>query len=128
MKSYETNMATISQLDSGIIRVELKQGATVTLEDLIENSKIYSKFIKEGEKGLFLVIFANQLMGQIKLDDKSAVSNRSDFKLAEAIIVSHAAHLLESNFYKNYFSPTHPIKVFEQEDFAKEWLLSFLED
>ena len=68
MKSYETNMATISQLDSGIIRVELKQGATVTLEDLIENSKIYSKFIKEGEKGLFLVIFANQLMGQIKLE------------------------------------------------------------
>ena len=125
MKIYETKMAKISLIEERVIRVELVEGAIMTMAELEANAKIYRELLGKHEKGLFLVLFAKQSMGEVNISNKSAVSERSSFKEAEAILIHQPSHMLEYNFYKNHYNPSHDVELFENEDEAVAWLLKY---
>lgn len=120
----ETEACFISQLDNGIIRVEKKLGVELYPYHLDENYRIYKEFLGE-KKGLFLVIFQVDCLGDEDFRNKAADPNRSQIKKAEALVIKSLANRLESNFYINYHKPQYPIQIFTEESKAVEWLLTY---
>jgi len=128
IKTYESRISHISALSNGIIRVEMKNDMQLMLEDLDENFSIYKDILGNKENGLFLVVFAKEGQSSKEGREKFASPERTAIKKAEALVISTISHRIESNFYKNFFDPKHPVRLFEDEELAIKWLLSFKEE
>lgn len=125
IKTYESRISHISALSNGIIRVELKNNIELQPEDLDENMAIYKEILGQDEKGLFLLVFAQYGTSTKEGREKFASVERSLIKKAEALVVFTMGHRIESNFYKNFFNPKHPVRIFNNEEKALKWLLDF---
>lgn len=125
----ETRISFIEKLANGIIRVQTKEDIVLKPEDLDENYKAYSTFMDvENDKGLFLVIFASNGESNIESRLKFADPTRNKIKKAEALVVGSLYQRIESNFYKSFAKPKHPVQIFNNEKEAIEWLLSISDD
>ena len=123
MKTLETRISFITQLENGIIRVEIKPNIELEPEDLDENFEAYVSVLGENKKGLFLIDFDKTGSASKESRERYANKKRANIKLAEALVVKSLAQKLESNFYKNFYRPTHPVEVFMDNKKAEEWLL-----
>ena len=128
VSTYESRISHISALSNGIIRVELKNDIELQPEDLDENMAIYNEIMGDEKQGLFLVVFAKEGSTTKEGREKFASPQRSAFKKAEALVVSTMSHRIESNFYKNYFDPKHPVRLFDNEQRAINWLSTFKDE
>jgi hypothetical protein len=128
IKTYESRISHISALSNGIIRVEIKNKIELHPEDLDENLAIYKEILGPDKKGLFLLVFAKEGSSTKEGREKFASAERSAIKKAEALVVFTMGHRIESNFYKNFFNPKHPVRIFDNEEKALKWLLSFEND
>lgn len=124
-KKYESRIAHITALRNGIIRVDMKSGVELEAEDLDENMQIYEKILGKGNSGLFLLVFQSDGSSSKEGREKFASLERSKIKKAEALVINTISHRMESNFYKNFFNPKHPVRIFDNELNAIDWLLSF---
>jgi len=124
-KTFESRISHISALPNGIIRVEMKNDIQLTPEDLDENMKFYKEILGNKESGLFLLVFAREGSSSKEAREKFASPERAAIKKAEALVISTMSHRIESNFYKNFFDPKHPVRLFDTEEKATKWLLSF---
>lgn len=120
----ETRAVYVKVVQEGIIRVEKKLGVDLDSSDLDELDKVYHRLLK-GKQGLILLIFELDCTSDMKFKTKASSKERSTFKKAEAMVIKSLANRIEANFYKNYFTPSHPIKVFNSESDAIAWLLTF---
>lgn len=125
MKVFQSRISEISQLDNGIIRVALKNGILLQPEDLDENLKIYKEILADQPSGLFLLVFAAEGEATKESREKFADPKRAEIKRAEALVVLNVSQKIESNFYKNFFHPSHPVRIFSDEGEAIGWLNSF---
>ncbi len=123
MERIETRISFITQLENGIIRLEIKPNIELEPEDLDENFEVYKNILGEKEKGLFLIVFDKKGMSNKESRERYANKKRAKIKRAEALVVKTLAHKMESNFYKNFYRPTHPVEIFEEEEEAIKWLL-----
>jgi len=122
---HESRISQISMIDHGIVRVQMKNKIELQPEDLDENMDIYKKILGEKASGLFLLVFAPEGSSSKESREKFADPERAKIKKAEALVILNVSQRIESNFYKNFFDPRHPVRVFEDEQEAIKWLSTF---
>ena len=122
----ETRISYIKKLPNGIIRVETKEDVELHPDDLDENFRVYKKlFDTTAAKALFLIVCGEGGVSNIESRLKFADPERGKIKKAEAFVVVSLPHRIESNFYKRFNKPNHPVEIFSTEAAAVKWLLSF---
>ncbi|MBN4062137.1 MAG: hypothetical protein COA57_02190 [Flavobacteriales bacterium] len=121
----ETNVAYISFIEGGIIKVDGKTDAHIELEDMDENYAVFKKLVKD-KKAPFLVSFGINASITTEARENFANKQRSQIKKAEAFVVKQLHHRLIASFHINHFKPAIPTKVFNSEEEAKLWLMQFV--
>jgi len=120
-KLIETHKCFIELLDSGIVRVETKAGASIEQIDLDDNYRVFVEELKI-ERALFLIVFGKDGLVDAASMQRFANPDRNQMKIAEALVVHSVEHALEANFFLKKFPLQHPIKVFDLEEDAIMWL------
>lgn len=125
MKIIETKIGTITLLDKGIIRVNGNSNVHITLNDMYENDMAFKRLLENGT-ALFLTIFGENATIEPDAAEYFANIERSKIKRAEALVTGQTYHKLSTLFHIKHLKSEHPIKQFQTELEAMEWLSSFI--
>ena len=116
------NIATISRLESNLLRIDYVKNCHVDLPQLEEVMKGYKKIA--GDKPFYLLTiipFGVTVSLEARLQWRKP--ERSRFKLAEAMVLTdNLAHRLMYNFTMRVFPPKHKIRLFYSEKEGLKWL------
>ncbi len=118
---YETKKVKISVLETGIIKVEIKDNAVLTKADLAKHHEIFDEVLPNKKK-YFLVILG--LNSTVKKDAvlEFALSEKAVYKAGEAIVTKSLAHRIFNHIYMKSIRPNYPVKFFSKEAPALAWL------
>lgn len=117
----ETRTARISLLEPDVLRIEYKADCFVDVEEFTENMAAYRQVMKT-EKAYILTIANDGAEPSPEVRNIFASKERSAFKIAEAFVISSIAQRILANFVMKVQRPNHPLKFFNSEKEAKEWL------
>ena len=123
-KHIETAKCIFTQIEGGIIRIEVKAHSHIDLDDLNENFAIYSNWV-ENNDGLFLIVTNIGVSSSTKARMEFSNYNRAKVKKAEAVVVKSTLIRVMANFQKYVSKPDHEIKIFTKEPEAIKWLLQY---
>ncbi len=116
-----TEKVEISRMEDGIIRVFVRNDVYMVEKDLEDHYKIF-KSLMDSEKAPFLIIFSKNASVSKEAEERFANQKRSEIKLAEAFVIESIVHKINANIFLKIFKPKHPIKIFNKEEKALEWL------
>lgn len=126
-KEFELKSTTMVIQPSNYISLTIKKDVELTLEDAIEINQLAYETING--QPFVIVIISNQISSDISNDameyfatDKKIV----DLRLAQALVVKSLAHRLIASLYMSLQKRSAPIKVFKEEELAKDWLTNIL--
>jgi hypothetical protein len=117
----ETQISYITKLGVDMVRVEVKKNIEAKVEDLEENYRAYQQLFGDNCKLFVLIVFNQGANASSEVRNKFA-ETRSDFKLAEALVVNSLPHRIIANFVFKVQKPRHKMHVFNNEDEALIWL------
>lgn len=127
MKEIILKTATLQLDKSGILWVSYHKEVEMTPEDAKMHIDAVVRLC-EGKKRPFLIDTRNAhgsyslaAMRKIAKDPKIV-----DVRKAQAIIIDSLSNRLLANFYIKFQKPQNPIKIFEKEEEAIQWLKQFI--
>ena len=106
----------------GIVWFRYKDEADITIEDSYDYVKIINEIV-DGKKRFF-ILDARGAFVQTTEEHRTFMGQNPEalkWRIADAILVDVLPNRILSNFYKNKYSQNHPIKIFKDEESAKEW-------
>ncbi len=119
----ETSTAHISLHDKDVLRVEYKANAYVDVMEFKENLEAYRRVMTTDK--VYLLTIANEgAEPSPEVRKIFASKERSVFKIAEAFVLSSFAQRIIANFVMKVQRPHHPVKFFNSEEEARDWLYS----
>jgi hypothetical protein len=120
----ETRTMMISKGENGIIRMEIKQGAEIDIDDAADNILVV-KNLSEGAPSLKLV--DSRVSWKITDEAKKYLEEDDDPKrtIARAVIHKTILEKWTTSFLSRLNRPETPIKFFTSEKEAVDWLVSF---
>ncbi len=124
--TIETSVAYISLLENGIIRIKTKDDIFMEPHHLDENYQAYRQLIPEG-KICFLVVLGKGNSVSKEGRKKMASVESSVYKKATVFVSRSLAYRLLVNVHIRATRNTHPVKIFQNEEAATEWLLTQME-
>lgn len=125
MNLIATKTRTIGMLNEDIIQVVYFDDVVIDVSDMKEDFEEYDKFTS-GKKLKRLIIGGRytEITNEALKYSREENIKRKDSILVEAVVVQSLAQRLMANFYYKLLKPNHPIKVFNDVEKAKEWLVS----
>ncbi len=120
---FENNKALIYKLEDDIIKVQIKDSASIEEEDLLE-MKDFNKKLAEDKNYYLLFIAGKDAHISKEAREKSTEKEISENKIAQAFVVQSLAHKIIVNFFINIQRPSMPTKMFTDEKEAINWLKS----
>jgi hypothetical protein len=117
----ETKTAIVNLIDEAVLRIEFKQDSYITVPDFEENLLAYHKEMRT-EKVYLLTVANSGVEPSPEVRALFSSKLRSEFKMAEAFVISSFAQRILANFVMKVQPPNHPLKFFNSETEAKEWL------
>jgi hypothetical protein len=123
MKETYTTTASMALGDDGILRITMKEGANLELEDARNHYRVTQRLL-DNKKGL--VLLDGRANYSISSEAKAYIKSRNEeTRIATAILVGTRTtkHLL--NFAQSFSSSVVPTRSFTDMDEAIRWLLGF---
>lgn len=114
-------MAWISLIDKDTLRIEYKPDVYVDVSEFEENMRAYKKLMRT--ERVFLLTIANA--GSESSPEVRRIftsKERSEFKIAEAFVISSLAQRIVANYVVRVQKPAHPLQFFSSENEASAWL------
>jgi hypothetical protein len=108
--------------DSGILHVNMFEDAHMCLEKTREYYGFIDK-ITGGQKYFALINSARYYTVDEDALEYAALPQTFKNRVAAAHYTNHIANRLLATFFRNYFKPEIPVKVFKTEAEARKWLL-----
>lgn len=112
--------------ENGIIRFEFKKNAIVELEHAYEYVDIINQ-LAAGEKRPFILDTRNTF-ATVTSENRQFMGNNPEalkWRLADALLVDAIHTRILANFYMRIDTPNHPVKLFNDEKKAINWLKQF---
>lgn len=111
--------------NDGLVIIRIQPNVELLLEDAIQEQNYLV-----GEKAIYLPMKVMVVPGEGTTASKEVrdYSNHPDntkMIKAEAIVVHSVAHKIMANFIKKFYKTPMPIKIFNDEGKAINWLLNF---
>jgi hypothetical protein len=109
--------------DNGIMNIIFKENTLITMEDV---SEVMLWVASLGERK-----YLNLMEGAYNTDidslvrEFSASDKENRYTIADAIVISSAAHKMITDFYVNKNKPVKPTRIFSDREQAVNWLLTF---
>ncbi len=119
---YEHSKANIYKLEKNIIKVQIKDGVTIEVDDVIEMKKINIEITKN-KKYFLLFIAGKDAHISKEARELSAGEEMSKNKIAQAFVINSLAQKIITNFFINVQKPNLTSKAFTTEEKALNWLL-----
>lgn len=121
---YIETETTILELREGYLYIAFKKDAEVELEHVIANKEAREK-IQQGKKILVLGDIRKVWHISKAAQDYLASKEVTNLNIAMAILTSSLMTALLANFFIKFKKPATPTKMFNNEEKAIKWLLSF---
>lgn len=127
MEEIVLKTATLRIDASGILRVRYHNDVDMTPEDAKRHINAVVKLCS-GRKRPFLIDTRNTRGTYSQEAMRKLAKNPEIVRLrkAQAIIIDSLPNRLLANFYIKFHKPVNPIKIFEKENEALQWLKQFL--
>ncbi len=120
----ELDFASIELLPSGICRLVFYDGIELKESDVKILHQQFIQLFKGVPRPIMIVTGRNSLATQGARDYSAKQMN--EIRLAEAYVCETVYHRILVNLYYTLSRPKKPLKVFDNETDAENWLLSFL--
>lgn len=121
-RKVETSVAWITLIGEDILRIEYKPYCYVDVAEFEENLQAYRTIMKT-EKVFVLTIANTGAESSPEVRNIFASQQRSGFKIAEAFVISSLAQRIVANYVMKFQKPSHPLRFFNSEAEAMNWLL-----
>lgn len=114
--------ASISQEMNGIIFIRIKSGAVLDLAKIKEINEAKNKLADDRRHAVIFIAHENAVMTK---EARNYSASEEVFKNAvcKAIVVKSTAHRLITNYFIHFLKPIAPVKMFNSEQKAVEWVL-----
>lgn len=123
LNSIKLDFATISMLESSIIKIDMSSGAVIDLDECVKITNAIGD-LTDKKKALILMISGNTTSFTSEARAFSASEAGSIYTIADAMIVKNLAQKITVSFYLKINKPIRPSKAFNSESDAIKWLLS----
>jgi len=126
MDQIASSTRTLRRLNQDTIEIVFYDHATLTVDNAIEDSKIYDEFTKK-KRFKKLVILGLYTKSDIEARKQIALENRkrrTKIK-AEAIVVKTPLIKVSVSIYQFFLKQNYPCRVFHSREQAMEWLKEF---
>jgi hypothetical protein len=121
----ETSTAHISLLNDKLVRLQIKDNAHLTCENLEENYHVYFELLKGGQAP-FMIIVNDTATISTEGREEFNQKNMREIRLADALIIRSPTTMLLVNSQVNFVKPLVPLQAFLNEYEAAAWLDTFL--
>ncbi|HEY9082700.1 MAG TPA: hypothetical protein VIN73_05150 [Vicingaceae bacterium] len=121
---YIETETAILELREGYLYIAFKEDVIVELEHVIANKEAREK-IQQGKKMLVLGDIRKMWHISKAAQDYLASKEVTNLNIAMAILTSSLMTVLLANFFIKFKKPATPTKMFNNEEKAIKWLLSF---
>lgn len=125
-RGIETLSSIIRIDQEGILRLRIKDGYDVKLEDVKESFEVYKKLGCDKKKVLQLMEGSNFFTFD-NTAQKYAAKHCKDFFIASALVNKSLGIRILFNFFNRFFNAGIPFKMFSTEQEALKWLRKFKE-
>jgi hypothetical protein len=123
MNKIRTNTDEISIDEHGIIHKKVLEGAHIDLTELKETEEICEKLSKQDK---FLIMVDATAVHTMTPEAVKLLKEHIDTKrIAAAIISNRLGMRIMIDYFTNVEKSATPIKIFQAQDEALEWLLKF---
>lgn len=121
IKEIFTETATISKLENGIIRVQIKDKAHLMAKNLEENFIAYQELI-DGDSAPFLILVNDTATISTEGREEFNRKTRNEIRQKDALVMKDPATMLLINSQVKFIKPLIPIQAFLDEESAIRWL------
>jgi hypothetical protein len=123
--SVELAATIVSLRSDGIIHLGIKDDVEVNVEDIREMNKAVEK-IGGGRKFANLVTVGKYTTVSKEARDFAATDEANQYTLADAYVLHSFHQKIIANFFIKFNKPKLPVKFFDSEEEALEWLRQFV--
>ena len=123
--AYETDTATLTVDESGIVRVVIKAGASLGLEDMRRHFRVGMQH--DGGKQRPVMV-DTRLVKAVSREARAYACGPEAAALvsAQAVVVGSPVSRIIGSFFLGLNKPGFPTRMFTSEDEAADWLKGFL--
>lgn len=122
VREINTETARINKLDSGVIRVEIKDNAHLEANNLEENYRAYLELM-DGDNAPFLIIVNDSATISTEGRKKYNEGTRKEVRKKDALVMKDPSTMLLINSQVKFIKPIIPMQAFLDEPHALAWLL-----
>lgn len=122
----EIKQALVSKNEANIVFIRLKEKYFIDVEDIKEINKAKNKLVGES---CHSVIFIPSITSSISKEAREFSAQPIIFKnaICKAIVAKNMAHRLIGNFFIKMQNPPVPMKLFNSEEKAVQWVKTKIE-
>jgi hypothetical protein len=123
MKEAYTTTASMVLGDDGILRITIKEGASVQLEDAKNHYRVTQRLLND-QKGL--VLLDGRANYSISIEAKAYIREmNAKTRIATAVLVGSRTSKHLTNFVLSFSGSPVPTRSFTDKQEAENWLLGF---
>ena len=123
LKEILTKTASIRKLESGIIRIAIRDNAHLTAENLEENFEAYNDLV-DGDKAPFLILVNDTASIDSQGREEYNKKTRREIRSKDALVIKSPATMLLINSQVKFVKPIIPTQAFLDEASAIRWLMA----
>jgi hypothetical protein len=121
IKQITIPSATITLRDDDIIRFDLPEGRSISVQDVKDMTDVAGEW-GQGKKFRNLIIMPEFDNIPFEVRQYTAGVERSRYSIADAFVISSIAMQIIGNFYLQFHKPVLPTRIFNNEAAAINWL------
>ena len=117
--------ATITLDVNKVLLVEFKDGVEVDLDEMIKLVDVSLDMVNETP--FYLLVDARNILSSITHDARHYITVHKEYgelNIAQAIIVNNMPIKILANFYIKFYKQPNPVKMFDDMEAGRDWLLS----
>ena len=122
VREIETDTAFISKLDSGVIRVQVKDNSHLEIKNLEDNYNAYIELI-DGENAPFLIIVNETSTISSEGRNEYNQKTKREVRAKDALVMKDPSTMLLINSQVKFIKPIIPTQAFIDERSAMAWLM-----
>lgn len=117
--------ADVVIIDKRIVKMTIRDGSHLEIEDVIEINKIKCRLTAE-KKHVVLLISGTDTSISKEARELSADNELARNRLAKAIVINSLAQRIIGNYFIRFNKSSTPVKLFKNENDALDWLRGFI--
>jgi hypothetical protein len=118
----ELPQASIALEMNGIVFIRIKQGAILDLVKIREINEAKNKLVDDRRHAVIFIAHESAVMTK-EARNYSATDEVFKNAVCKAIVVKSTTHRIITNYFIHFLKPKAPVKMFNSEQKAIEWVL-----